>query len=89
MEDSTESAQVLPEIFSSDGCKGLAQQLTDAYNNKGKFKLVVVPRPNLDSKIALTAWTYIDKFNEFDIERINKFIDAHRDHGPEKTFEPV
>lgn len=43
---------------------------------------VLAPYPGMDSRIALTAWGRIDKFNEFDEKRIVKFIEAYvgKDH---------
>lgn len=72
-------------VNESNACSSLISQLTELANRKKLFKLVVVPRPNLDTTIALTAWTYIDKFDQFDAKRIEKFIDYYRDHGPEQT----
>lgn len=69
-------------------CQKLIDQLNLVYEKKGKHKLIMIPRPNLDAKIALTAWTYLDKFDQFDEQRIINFIDAHRDQGPEQTMEP-
>ncbi len=74
--------------FQSDDCKKLVSQLTNIYHQKGPHKLIVIPRPNLDSKLALTAWNRLDKFNIFDQKRMEDFIDAYRDHGPEQTMEP-
>ena len=71
----------------SDGCKTLVKQLAEVANQKKFWKLIVVPRPQLDTTIALTAWTYIDKFDQFNKARIERFIDYHRDGGPEKTME--
>lgn len=71
----------------TDDCKELVAKLTELANKKKLFKLLVVPRPQLDTKIALTAWNRIDKFNDFDGPRIEKFIDYWRDHGPEQTME--
>lgn len=78
----------------SDGCKTLVKQLTELANKKKLWKLIVAPRPQLDTTIALTAWTYIDKFDpdpigvdQFNEGRIERFIDYHRDQGPEKTME--
>ena len=73
--------------LSEKECNTLKKQLSDLANKKRIWKLVVVPRPGLDSRIALTAWTYLEKLDKFDDGRINAFIDAHRDHGPEKTME--
>ncbi len=82
----TTSAQLSSE-FSSEECKKLIADLTSIYEQKGKRKLIVVARPNLDAKIALTAWDRLDKFNEFNKNRIEQFIDAYRDRGPEQTME--
>ncbi|MEE8607559.1 MAG: DUF3105 domain-containing protein [Nitrospiraceae bacterium] len=40
---------------------------------------ILAPYPGVTQKIALTAWTRIDKFNEFDEKRIVRFIDAYID----------
>lgn len=77
----------LSEGFKSEDCHKLVDQLISIYEKKGKVRLIVAPRPNLDVRIALTAWNYIDKFDSFDADRIEKFIDAHLNMGPEKTME--
>ncbi len=71
----------------TDGCKSLVKNLKELAEKKKLWKLIVVPRPQLDTTIALTAWGYIDKFDEFDAKRVEAFIDFHRDQGPEKTME--
>lgn len=92
-EHATESATIatasasLSDNFKSDDCKVLVDELTKIYNEKDMWKLIVVPRPLLDTKIALTAWGRIDKFDSFDRNRIINFIDKLRDKGPEKTME--
>ncbi len=48
-----------------------------------KSKVIVAPYLKLDKNIALTAWTYLDKFNDFDENRIVGFIAAHINQGPE------
>lgn len=74
-------------VNESEGCKMLVKNLTDLANRKKLWKLIVVPRPQLDTTIALTAWNYVDKFDQYDAGRIERFIDYHRDQGPEKTME--
>jgi hypothetical protein len=39
--------------------------------------LIFAPYPDMDSRIALTAWTRLDKFNDFDEARIDRFIEAY------------
>ena len=47
-------------------------------------QVILAPYPGLKSKIALTAWGRIDQFDEFDEQRVARFIDAYRgiDHHP-------
>lgn len=68
-------------------CEGLKNKLSDLVNEKRIWKLIVVPRSNLDSLIALTAWGRIDKMDVFDKKRTEAFIDGFRNKGPEKTME--
>lgn len=81
------SAELTGDVWTSSKCQELKRKLSDLANEKKLSKLIVIPRPSLDAAIALTAWTRIDKFNQFDRERIARFIDAFRDRGPEKTVE--
>lgn len=84
---SLEHGYIIISYKCSEECHKLVDQLISIYEKKGKKKLIVVPRENLETNFVLTAWTYIDKFDSFDGERIEKFIDAHRDQGPERTVE--
>mgnify|MGYP001569013831 CR=1 FL=1 len=79
--EATDSARL------NNQCKERKEQLAQVYNNKGQRKLIMVPRVNLDTNFAITAWDYLDKFNDFDKSRVEKFIDTHRNQGPEKTME--
>ena len=67
----TPSAQV------QDECKKLVENLRDIVK-KYPNKVLMAPYPKLDSRIALTAWTRLDKFSDFDEERIQKFIKAFK-----------
>jgi hypothetical protein len=40
-------------------------------------KVLMSPYPDMDAKIALMAWTVIDKFDAFDEERLIAFILTH------------
>lgn len=78
-------------VNESGACKNLINQLQQLVQSKRLWKLILVPRPQLDTTLALTAWDYLDKFDPpaggFDAKRIGRFIDYHRDQGPEKTME--
>lgn len=68
-------------------CQDLTTKLENLASGQKLWKLIVVPRPNLDGRIALTAWRRIDKFNQFDEQRIVRFIKAFRNNGPEQTMD--
>lgn len=75
----------LPQEFGSESCKTLVKGLSQFLDNYQR--IVIVPRPNMDSVIALTAWGKIDKMNAFDQKRIGAFVDAFHNKGPEQTVE--
>lgn len=68
----------------ASGCPELVQQLKDLAGQY-RSKVVLAPRPNaqVPHRITLTAWTWLDGFNDFDAARIRGFIAAHKDKGPE------
>jgi hypothetical protein len=72
----------------TEDCKSFVNKLKGRVK-KDSWKLVLIPRKNIDTNFALTSWGRIDKFNLKDtsIERVNNFIDAFRNTGPEKTME--
>jgi hypothetical protein len=41
-------------------------------------QVILAPYPPMKNRIALTAWTRIDAFDEFDEKRIVRFIEAYR-----------
>lgn len=87
LEEATAGASPSGQFDTQGQCDERKNQLSKVYEKKGKRKLIVVARPNLDTNFALTAWNYLDKFDTIDGSRIEKFIDAHRDQGPERTME--
>lgn len=60
------------------------RKLEAIYDKYGR-KIIVTPRAKNDSDIALAAWNRLDKFNvaDYSDERIEKFIKAFRNKGPE------
>jgi hypothetical protein len=47
-------------------------------------KLILAPRPEMEQRIALTAWTKYLNLETVDRAAIQDFIDAHVDEGPEQ-----
>ncbi|OGG26847.1 hypothetical protein A2960_01635 [Candidatus Gottesmanbacteria bacterium RIFCSPLOWO2_01_FULL_39_12b] len=84
---SSSSHLELNEWKNNQDCQELVKKLEMIGKNKAWKKIIVVPRPNLDNRIALTAWTKLDKFDIFDENRILLFINSYWDHGPEQTIE--
>ncbi len=63
-------------------CKTLIDQLSEV--SRKYDHIVLAPYPGMSNKIALTAWTRIDKFDDFEEQRIVRFIESyiHIDHHP-------
>ena len=72
-----EDGGVIVQYNCPDGCEDLVAQLA-AIVKKHQEQVVLAPYPGMDSRIALTAWTRIDKFDNFDQQRIERFIKAYR-----------
>lgn len=58
-------------------CPDLVEKLA-ATAKRYDHGVILAPYPGMKSKIALTAWTRIDTFDEFDEARIVRFIRAYR-----------
>lgn len=65
-------------------CRDLVEKLAQIVRRHEHT--VLAPYPGMSHKIALTAWTRIDKFDEFDERRITRFIEAYAglDHHPRR-----
>ena len=72
----------------SDDCNQLIESLTSIVDRarEAKLKVLMSPYAGMPNKIALTAWTFIDAFDEFDEDRIKDFIKAHESspNAPER-----
>jgi len=60
-----------------EGCDDLVSKLADIVR-RYPDKVILAPYPGMKTRIALTAWSYIDAFDEFDERRVVRFIEAHR-----------
>jgi len=81
-----QSASSSPTTKSSEGIsEDIIEKLKAIGEDYRWNKLMLTPAPSLDANIALTAWTHLDKFDEFDEDRIRAFIDAYRNRGPENV----
>jgi hypothetical protein len=49
----------------------------------GTSKVNAVPRPTMESRIALTSWGRLQRLDAFDADAILRFIKAFRDTAPE------
>lgn len=75
----------LPQSFQSQACKNLVSQLSTLLSDY--HRLIVVPRVNLDTQIAVTAWGRILKLQALDLAKIREFANAFHNAGPEQTVE--
>ncbi|QQG43038.1 MAG: DUF3105 domain-containing protein [Candidatus Daviesbacteria bacterium] len=83
----TKHFEDMPKSFSDGSCDSLKNELKTLSEND-RHKLIIMPRINMDKRIALTAWGRTLKLDRVDKLKIKQFIDAFRDNGPEKTVEP-
>ena len=72
-----EDGGVMVQYSCPDGCDELVTQLTQLVKGYDDH-VILAPYPDMDARIALTAWGRIDKFDDFDEKRIERFINKYR-----------
>lgn len=72
-----EDGGVMVQYDCADGCPDLVAQLGELVEHYDEG-VILAPYPGMDTRIALTAWQRTDRFDEFDEERIERFIHAYR-----------
>jgi hypothetical protein len=58
-------------------CPELVDKLRGIVSKYDKH-VIFAPYPGMKTRIALTAWTRLDRFDELDEKRIVRFIDRYR-----------
>jgi hypothetical protein len=58
-------------------CPDLAEKLRGIVREYDR-QVILAPYPSMKSKIALTAWTRLETLDDFDGQRITRFIKAYR-----------
>ena len=78
-----EDGGVMVQYNCPAGCPDLVAKLTAIVSGYER-QVILAPYPGMKTRIALTAWTRLDAFDEFDERRIHRFITAYRgiDHHP-------
>ena len=69
--------KIMVQYSCPEGCTVLVKQLTDlveAYDRN----VILAPYPDMEYRIALTAWNRIDTLDAFDEGRIIKFINEYQ-----------
>ena len=72
-----EDGGVIVHYNCPEGCSELVAELEGIVEGYQEG-VILAPYPDMDTRIALTAWQRIDQFDEFDGERIERFIGAYR-----------
>lgn len=75
----------LPSSFKTNTCKEFVGKLSEF--TKEAQRIIVVPRPQLDTLLALTAWGRVLKLEKIDSPKIKEFISSFHNKGPEATIE--
>ena len=47
--------------------------------------LIVAPYPDMETTIAVTVWAVLDTMEEYDEDRLQAFVNAYRNDGPERV----
>jgi hypothetical protein len=78
-----EDGGVMVQYNCPDGCPDLVAKLR-AIVSGYEHQVILAPYPGMKTRVALTAWTKLDAFDEFDEKRVRHFITAYRgiDHHP-------
>jgi hypothetical protein len=72
-----EDGGVMVQYHCPSGCPDLVDKLKGIVNRYAEH-VILAPYPGMKPRIALTAWTRIDTFDELDEARIVRFIKAYR-----------
>ena len=71
-----------PQPLGEAGCSELRDELgvivTEA--NEGGKRVLMTPYADMGERIALTAWQFLDAFDDFDAQRLRTFIDTFYCH---------
>jgi hypothetical protein len=78
-----EDGGVMVQYNCPDSCPDLVAKL-QAIVSGYDHQVILAPYPGMKTRLALTAWTRLDAFDDFDEKRIRGFITAYRgiDHHP-------
>ena len=72
-----EDGGVVIQYHCPSGCPDLVDKLKGIVT-RYKEEVILAPYPGMKHRIALTAWTRLDAFDDFDEARIVRFITAYR-----------
>ncbi|HUP35044.1 MAG TPA: DUF3105 domain-containing protein [Candidatus Limnocylindria bacterium] len=72
-----EDGGVMVQYHCATPCPDLVAKLTQIVR-RYETQVILAPHPGMRTRIALTAWTRIDAFDDFDEARIVRFIRAYR-----------
>lgn len=76
------------DVAVDKSCEELIAKLKEITQRlmKKDRKVVLTPNKDLDAKIALTSWGYLEKMETPDEEKIRKFFSDHINKGPERVL---
>jgi hypothetical protein len=72
-----EDGGVVVQYHCAASCVDLVAKLTQIVR-RYETQVILAPYPGMRTRIALTAWTRLDAFDDFDEARIVRFIRAYR-----------
>ena len=77
-----------PQPLTTDACTTLKQSLAAVVSDalERNKRVVMTPYSEMEHTIALTAWQFLDAFDQFDGQRVRTFIDTFYCHANLEGF---
>jgi len=77
-----------PQPLTPDACNTLKQSLAGVVNDalQRNKRVVMAPYADMEHTIALTAWQFLDAFDQFEAQRVRTFIDTFYCHTNLERF---
>lgn len=70
-------------LLDEQGCKRLKDQIKTVMDQSGGTKLIAFPWDSLDVPVVMTSWGRMQRFETFNEDQANSFVERNRNRAPE------
>jgi hypothetical protein len=71
------------ETLDASACQTLKEQIQGVMEAVGNAKVIAFPRPGQAEPVVMTSWGQLQRFNEFDPQLAQQFVERNRNRAPE------